>query len=51
MQMRSVFGNRFFFLGSQVELQKRKHLDPVIFEVFGICVSASVCVYKQRLRA
>ena len=40
-----------FVLGSQVGLQKWKHLEPVIFKIFGVSVLASICVYKLKLRA
>lgn len=39
-----------FVLGSQVGLQKWKPLEPVIFKMFGVSLSASTCVYELRLR-
>lgn len=34
-----------------LELQKWKHLEPVIFTILGTGVLAFICVYNLRLRA
>lgn len=34
-----------FVLGSQVGLQKWKHLETVIFTIFSVSMLASICVY------